>query len=95
LYDLGGYASSNDIIACILLLESQHVYALIDPNATHSSIARKWEDKLKVQPKCEKRVVISTPLGEIVLIEYVYKGYRVKIGDVEMRVDLLPLDLYE
>jgi hypothetical protein len=43
----------------------------------------------------KKRVVISTPLGETVLIEYVYKGCWVKIGDVDMRVDLLPLNLYD
>jgi len=42
-----------------------------------------------------KGVVIGTPLGETVLIEYVYKSYWVRIGDVEMRVDLLPLDLYD
>jgi len=45
--------------------------------------------------RVEKGVVIGTPLGETVLIEYVYKSYRVRIGDVEMRVDLLPLDLYD
>jgi hypothetical protein len=43
--------------------------------------------------RVEKWVVIGTPLGETVLIQYVYKGYRVRIGDVKMRVDLLPLDL--
>ena len=88
--------ATTDVVAGTLLLESQHVYTLIDPGATHSFVARKWEDKLKVQPrKVEKRVVISTPLGETVLIEYVYRGCWVKIGDVEMRVDLLPLDLYD
>jgi hypothetical protein len=46
---------ATDVVACILLLESHHVYTLIDPDATHSSIARKWEDKLKVQPKSEKK----------------------------------------
>jgi len=88
--------AATDVVAGILLLKSQHVYTLIDPSATHSFVARKWEDKLKVQPmRVEKGVVIGTPLGETVLIEYVYKGCRVKIGDVEMMVDLLPLDLYD
>jgi hypothetical protein len=85
-----------DVVAGTLLLESQHVYTLIDRGATHSFVARKWEDKLKVQPmRVEKEVVIGTPLGETVLIVYVYKGCRVTIEDVEMRVDLLPLDLYD
>jgi hypothetical protein len=66
---------------------------VIDPGATHSFVARKWKDKLKVQPmRVEKEVVIGTPLGETV---HVYRGCRVNIGDVEMRVDLLPLDLYD
>ena len=88
--------AATDVVAGTLLLKSQHVYTLIDPGATHSFIARKWEDKLKVQPmRMEKGVVIGTPLGETILIEYVYKGCRVRIGDVEMRVDLLPLDFYD
>jgi len=45
--------------------------------------------------RVEKRVVIGTPLEETILIENVYKGCRVKIEDFEMRVDLLPLDLYD
>jgi hypothetical protein len=45
--------------------------------------------------RVEKEVVINTPLGETVFIEYVYKDCPVKIGDVEMNVDLLPLDLYD
>ena len=88
--------AATDVVAGTLLLESQHVYTLIDPGATYSFVARKWEDKLKMQPmRVEKGVVIGTPLGETVLIRYVYKGFRVRIGDVEMRVDLLPLDLHD
>jgi hypothetical protein len=40
--------AATDVVAGTLLLESQHVYTLIDPGATHSFVARKWEDKLKV-----------------------------------------------
>jgi len=88
--------AATDVVSGTLLLESQLVYTLIDPGATHSFVARKCEDKLKVQPmRVGKGVVIGTPLGETVLIEYVYKGCRVRIGDVEMMVDLLPLDLYD
>jgi len=64
--------AATDVVAGTLLLESQHVYTLVDPGATHSFVARKWKDKLKVQPmRVEKGVVIGTPLGETVLIEYV------------------------
>jgi hypothetical protein len=87
---------ATDVVAGTLLLESLHVYTLIDLGATHSFVARKYKDKLKVQPmRVEKGVVIGTSLGKTVLIEYVYKGCWVRIGDVEMRVDLLPLDLYD
>eukprot|EP00258_Populus_trichocarpa_P039399 XP_024455418.1 uncharacterized protein LOC112327280 [Populus trichocarpa] len=45
--------------------------------ATNVVAARKCEDKLKMQPiRVEKGVVIGTPLGKTVLIEYVYKGCR-------------------
>jgi len=88
--------AATDVVVGTLLLESQPIYTLIDPGATHSFVARKCEDKLKVQHmRVGKGVVIGTPLGETVLIEYVYKGCWVGIYDVEMRVDLLPLDLYD
>jgi len=29
------------------------------------------------------------------IIEHVYIGCRVEIGDLEMRVDLLPMELYD
>jgi hypothetical protein len=32
---------ATDVIAGTLLLESQHVYTLIDPGATYSFVARK------------------------------------------------------
>jgi len=33
--------AATDVVVGILLLESQHVYTLIDPSATHSFVARK------------------------------------------------------
>jgi hypothetical protein len=72
------------------------VYTLIDLSATHSFVTKKWEYKLNIKPnRVEKGVVISTPLGETVIIEHVYIGCRVEIRDLEMRVDLLPIELYD
>jgi hypothetical protein len=42
-----------------------------------------------------KRLVISTPLGEEVEVYEVYEGYTILIGGYELRVDLVPLDMFD
>jgi hypothetical protein len=69
---------------------------LIYHGATHSFVANRIVEKLgKDLNKVNKRFTISTPLGETMNIDFVYKGIRVSIHGLEMRVDLLLLELYD
>jgi hypothetical protein len=45
--------------------------------------------------KMAKRSVISTTLGEEVEVDKVYEGCTILIGGYELRVDLVPLDMFD
>jgi len=88
--------AASDVVAGMLQVNSQVIYALIDPGATHSFVASRIVEKLgKCLNKVDKGFIISTPLGETVNIDCVYKEIRVSINGLEMRVYLLPLELYD
>jgi hypothetical protein len=40
-------------------------------------------------------VTVSTPLGENIHIDDIYRGVKLYIGGLELRVDLMPLELYD
>jgi hypothetical protein len=40
-------------------------------------------------------VMVSTPLGENIHIDDIYRGVKLYIGGLELRVDLMPLELYD
>ena len=66
--------AASDVVAGMLQINSQVVYALIDPGATHSFVANRIVEKLgKCLNKVDKGFIISTPLGETVNIDCVYK----------------------
>jgi predicted aspartyl protease len=61
-------------VAGMLQVNSQFLYALIDLGATHSFMANQIVEKLgKCLNKVDKGFTISTPLGETVNIDSVYK----------------------
>jgi hypothetical protein len=40
-------------------------------------------------------MVVSTPLGKNINIDELYKGVKLYIKGIELRVDLMPLELYD
>lgn len=85
----------SDVILGTILLDFKQVYALIDPSATHSLMARKFESKLNVQfNRIKKWFIINTLLRVTVCVGYKYKGARITIRGHDMKVDLIPLELY-
>jgi hypothetical protein len=49
------------------------VYVLIDHGTTHLFVARRFENILSVQSiRVEKSFVISTYLGEVICVGYIY-----------------------
>jgi len=81
-----------DVVACTLQLDTMHVYALIDSGASHSFVSYRIVNDLHVL--CSNLgigVTISTPLRENIHIDDIYKGVKLYIGGLELRVDLMPL----
>jgi len=85
-----------NVVASTLFLNSQQVYALIDPGATYSFIVKRFESKLKVKPiKLDKGFIINTPLRDVVCVHYMYKGVMVKIKGLDVDVNLMPLEFHD
>ena len=69
------------------------VYALIDPRASHSFVAYRIVNNLHVlSSKLGAGVTVSTPLGENIHIDDIYRGVKLCIGGLGLRVDLMPLE---
>jgi hypothetical protein len=85
-----------DVVAGTLQLDTIQVYALIDPGASHSFVAHRIVNNLHVLScKLGVRVTVSTPLGENIHIDDIYRGVKLYIGGLQLRVDLMPLELYD
>jgi len=81
-----------------LQLDTMHVYALIDPGASHSFVSYRIVNDLHVLSRnLGVGVTVSTPLGEniYIYIDDIYRGVKLYIGGLELRVDLMPLELYD
>ena len=72
------------------------IYALIDPGASHSFISYKIMNNLHMlSSNLGVGVTVSTPLGENIHIDDIYRGVKLYIRGLELRVDLIPLELYD
>jgi len=70
------------------------VYALIDPGASHSFVACRIVNSLHVLfNKLGVGVTVSTPLRENIDIDDIYRGLKLYIRGLELRVDLMLLEL--
>jgi hypothetical protein len=72
------------------------VYALIDPRANHSFVSYRIVNNLQVSSSnLGIGVTVSTPLGENIHFDDIYRGVKLYIGGLELRVDLMLLELYD
>jgi len=85
-----------DMVAGTLQLDTMQVYTLIDPGASHSFVAYKIMNNMHVlSSKLGVGVTVSTPLGENIQIDDIYRGVKLYVAGLELRVDLMPLELYD
>ena len=78
-----------DVVAGTLQLDKMHIFALIDPGASHSFVSYRIMNNLGVG------VTVSTPLGENIHIDDIYRRAKLYIGGLELKVDLMSLELYD
>jgi len=85
-----------DVVAGTLQLDTMQVYALIDPGASHSFVSYRIVNNLHVlSSNLGVGVTISTLLGENIHIDDIYRGVKLYIRGLELRVYLIPLELYD
>jgi len=85
-----------DVVAGTLQLDTMQVYALIDPRASHSFVSYRIVNNLHVlSSNLGVGVTVSTPLGENIHIDDIYRGVKLYIRGLELRADLMSLDLYD
>jgi len=85
-----------DVVAGTLQLGSIQVYTLIDPGASHSFMAYQIVNNLNVPPsRLSVGMIVNTPLGENIDIDDVYKGVVLYTEGVELKVNLMALELYD
>jgi hypothetical protein len=85
-----------DVVAGTLQLGLIQVYALINPRTSHSFVAHRIISNLNVLPsRLSVGMGVSTPLGKNINFDEVYKGVILYIEGLELRVDLMPLELYD
>jgi hypothetical protein len=85
-----------NVVAGTLQLDTMQIYALIDPRASHSFVSYKIMNNLHMlSSNLAIGVTVSTPLGENIHIDDIYRGVKLYIGGLQLRVDLMPLELYD
>ena len=84
------------VVTGTLTVCSRNAYVLIDYGATHSFVSREFvlhvNRRLELLPDA---LLVHTPIGESVIIEYAYLDCELEIDNVVLLVDLLPLVLIE
>ncbi|KAL2246064.1 UNVERIFIED_CONTAM: hypothetical protein Sindi_2874600 [Sesamum indicum] len=86
--------TSNDVISGTIFLSDIMAYVLIDPGSTHSYISSEFASNIPGENSplgCN--LMLYLPMGGGVIVNSVKKGNLVRIGDVNLPVDLIVLDL--
>ncbi|KAL0282102.1 UNVERIFIED_CONTAM: hypothetical protein Sradi_7271700 [Sesamum radiatum] len=88
--------ASNDVISGMILLFDVEAYVLIDPGSTHLYISSELASKIPGENSLlGYNLMVYLPVGGSVVVNSVRKGSLVRIGDVNLPVDFVVMDLKE
>ena len=83
-------ATVPDVIIGNILLYNTTVCALIDPSSTHSFISTATTSNLHQSPGVlGKNLMVSTPLGESIVVRTLYRDCAIQINMVKFLADLI------
>ncbi|XP_070050901.1 uncharacterized protein [Nicotiana tomentosiformis] len=84
--------ASPDVVTGILTIQSHAIYALLDPGSTFSYITPFIAGKLDMRSELlPQPVEVSTPVGDSIVANHVYRDCTVLINDRPTSVDLVEL----
>ena len=85
-----------EVITGKVLLYQLEVYILIDPGSTHSFISSRMTSHFRKSHEIlDIKVNVYTPLGEVEVVDRVYRDCPIQIGNTELKADLIILPFQE
>ncbi|KAJ4710029.1 Retrotransposon protein, putative, Ty3-gypsy subclass [Melia azedarach] len=88
--------ATPEVVTGMLTIFGREAHILIDPGSTHSFISRTFATHAdrELRP-LDYGLVVATPLGDSLLAESVYRDCIIRVGSCDMKVDLIPLDIFD
>ncbi|XP_043815352.1 uncharacterized protein LOC122724452 [Manihot esculenta] len=88
--------ASPEVVTGMLTIFDKDAHILINPGSTHSFVSQSFSKHADRELKpLDCGLAVSTPVGDSVVCEHVYRDCVVKLGDHELLVDLIPLCLQD
>ncbi|XP_058195949.1 uncharacterized protein LOC131312301 [Rhododendron vialii] len=89
-----GAQASQEVVTGTLVISSTYARVLLDPRFTHSFVSNTFIKHLDKPAKLLNiALAISTPVGEVVVVNVCYASCGLVVGGKRLLVDLLPLDM--
>ncbi|KAJ4701059.1 Retrotransposon protein, putative, Ty3-gypsy subclass [Melia azedarach] len=88
--------ATPEVVTGMLTIFGREAHILIDPGSMHSFISRTFATHAdrELRP-LDYSLVVATPLGDSLLAESVYRDCIIRVGSCDMRVDLIPLNIFD
>ncbi|KAJ4706775.1 Retrotransposon protein, putative, Ty3-gypsy subclass [Melia azedarach] len=88
--------ATPEVVTGMLTIYGQEAHILIDPGSTHSFISRTFamHADMELRP-LNYGLVVATPLGDSLLVESVYQDCIIRVCSYDIKVDLIPLDIFD
>ena len=88
--------ASNSVVAGTFLVNSQHARILFDPGATPSFISRHFASCIHTPPEAlETPLLVTMPIGRAIPANEVLRSCVIRLGDDDVFVDLIILDMLD
>ncbi|GFZ06479.1 hypothetical protein Acr_18g0006490 [Actinidia rufa] len=91
----GNTPATTSVVSGILPICGQPAHILMDSGSTHSFVSNSFEHYLTTSPvSLEYELSVSLPSGDSMLCDRVYNSCEIRVNDVPMYVDLIPLEMH-
>ncbi|XP_070028720.1 uncharacterized protein [Nicotiana sylvestris] len=88
--------ASDAIITCIISVSGRYASVLFDPGSTYSYVSSMFSRFLAISPEpLGTSIHVSTPVGDSVFVDRIYRSCVVTFYVFETREDLLLLDMID
>ncbi|GFS40834.1 hypothetical protein Acr_00g0070780 [Actinidia rufa] len=91
----GNTPTTTSVVSGILPICGQPAHILMDSGSTHSFVSNSFEHYLTTSPvSLEYELSVSLPSGDSMLCDRIYNSCEIRVNDVPMYVDLIPLEMH-